>query len=520
VPDLGRTTLILAGIWAGFLTISWLISLLLRPRPVRPAPATPDLPAEPPPAVVNYLVHGCRVDPDAAVGTLVDLAARRYLELYQPGTDPEQILIRIRQRHVPGLAPYEQRVMDRVIAAAGTGNTVSLEELSHRYAEDGFQWSQRFAKEVAKDAKERKLAVDRWSDVALALLMGGTLISCATVIILPGRIEESAFGPDSEPLSTSGGVGLLVLAAVSAIVLFIAVLGILSKWFAGERRTAAGREATAGWLGVAAWLRAHDSFADLPTASVAVWDRYLAYGAAMGAVPEVSGAVDLAVGDRAVLWSTYGGRRRPVRVDYPSAGKRNGLPPPAIIVYGLLWFGVVGAGGYAIVQWGGRLPQLAVAGLALLGALLIGRAVYRISRAALDVARPVEVTGLVLSRTRLPRLAAFDDLDEIDATDVPSWIFRKPDRERMLAYVVVDAGTADTAPLWTVAPTGGNRRCQEGDIVRLTGYPWCRFVREITVLTPATKPSTPRRPQQTSRYHADPAHHQGRNRRQRHHRQK
>ena len=50
----------------------------------------------------------------------------------------------------------------------------------------------------------------------------------------------------------------------------------------GWRDTPAGSAAAARWLGVADYLRANDSFRDTPPAGVAIWDRLLAYGTALG----------------------------------------------------------------------------------------------------------------------------------------------------------------------------------------------------------------------------------------------
>jgi hypothetical protein len=45
--------------------------------------------------------------------------------------------------------------------------------------------------------------------------------------------------------------------------------------------TSDGRAAAAHWLGVRSFIADHGNFDDLPPAAVAVWDRYVAYGAAM-----------------------------------------------------------------------------------------------------------------------------------------------------------------------------------------------------------------------------------------------
>ena len=78
---------------AAVAAVVWILLVLAtrrlsRPRAVRPVPATPRLRDEPP-AVVNLLVNRGAVTDDAARATLVDLAARRVLELFQPGDDPQ-----------------------------------------------------------------------------------------------------------------------------------------------------------------------------------------------------------------------------------------------------------------------------------------------------------------------------------------------------------------------------------------------------------------------------------------------
>lgn len=54
------------------------------------------------------------------------------------------------------------------------------------------------------------------------------------------------------------------------------------KLFGDQRDTPAGRAAAARWLGVRAYLGQNEVFPTLPPASVAIWDRYLGYGAALG----------------------------------------------------------------------------------------------------------------------------------------------------------------------------------------------------------------------------------------------
>jgi hypothetical protein len=491
VPSLTAAVLLLAATWTAYFLIAWLVSLVVRPRVVKPAPPTPELLPDPPPAVVNYLVHGCRTDVHAADATLVDLAARRYIELFQPGTDPEQILIRVRDRTPGGLAAYEKRVLDRVVEAAGPDGAVSLAELSARYADDGFLWSAQFAKEVAADAKERELAAEGPDGLQVLLIFVGTLLAGITALI-PVRLVDAVMDPGLDEIAVAGWITVLLM-LVLGFGLFIACIAIISIWYSVPRRTAAGKAATAHWLGVAAWLRAHESFADLPTASVAVWDRYLAYGTALGTNPVVSDVVDLAVGDRAVLWSTYTGTRREIRVDHPWRGRVAGYPPRSgIVMYGVLAV-VVGAGTwYALARWSGDLPPLAVAGIGLVGAAVTGWGLYLAVRCVVDLLRPVTVTGLVLSRSALPQFLYLDELQEIYRSGSVPFAPHLPGNLERVYFVVVDDATTDHLPLWTVAPPVLAGDCHEGDVVRLTGHRRCRYARTVEVLQPAPKRTKPR----------------------------
>jgi len=88
---------------------------------VRSGPPTIDLRDEPP-AVVNLLVNQLVDAPQAASATLLDLAARRILEIHQVADEPSQTLVRLAMAPLPADAPaFERRVYERVERLAGTG---------------------------------------------------------------------------------------------------------------------------------------------------------------------------------------------------------------------------------------------------------------------------------------------------------------------------------------------------------------------------------------------------------------
>src|SRR6202008_3728391 len=97
-----------------------------------------------------------------------------------------------------------------------------------------------------------------------------------------------------------------------------------------------------GWRGARAWLPGHDAFADLPPAAVMVWDRYLGYGAAVHVAHAATAALDLGMGSKYLVWSSYGGHWRRVKVRYPRVLDRYGQTTKTLVKGGLIRL-VIGA---------------------------------------------------------------------------------------------------------------------------------------------------------------------------------
>src|SRR5439155_20434666 len=113
------------------------------------------------------------------------------------------------------------------------------------------------------------------------------------------------------------------------------------------RDTPAGREVAGRWLGLRAYLRGDESFANLPPSAVAVWDRYLSYGDAVGATRVCSAVIDLGMGNRKRVWSSFGGTWHRVRVRYPKVWGRYGAKATPLIV----WAVVNLALGFAVLRY-------------------------------------------------------------------------------------------------------------------------------------------------------------------------
>jgi hypothetical protein len=218
-------------------------------RTTPPDTPNPELGAESP-ALVNLLVTRGKLSRDAVRATVLDLAARGAVELYQPGTDPAGTVILATHEIDGELTTYERRVLDELRPCPPRTVLFGLPFLQPKGMR---RWHRQFRREVQEEARGKQLTFLDSS------IMGKAVMACATPCGVIGFF---------------GGLGPFV------ILLFVVLIPIYN----GRSRawlTVAGRSALGRWLGVRLWLQAHEVFAELPPAAVAIWGRYLAYGAAL-----------------------------------------------------------------------------------------------------------------------------------------------------------------------------------------------------------------------------------------------
>lgn len=473
---------LLAGSLALWLVVTFVVKLITFPprRAPRPSPPTPELRSEPP-AVVNLLMHRGDVTSDAAKATVLDLAARRVLELEQPGNDPGQTTIWVRDPNPRSLARFEQRVLDRVKAAAGE-ERVPLAELSRRHAADGLRWGGQFRHEVKQHAKELGLVAKPLEDLGNAMIF--LIVFSGMLGCVAGTGAWGLFFGDLQ-----GEPGFWPMTAFIGI-LAVALVGLVLGAFAivdGYRETRTGLTAIAEWSGVEAWLRGHEAFADLPPAGVTVWDRYLAHGVALGANPLASDRIDLSIGREDLLWTVRDGRRQQIRVRYPRFFSRYGRPPIMIIFWAVLR---IAACAYAI-SIAPPLPIGARWAVAILAVAIVPNALYRIVRALGDLLFRVTVTGTVLSRSLV---VAYEDVparyvylvvDDGRSVPLRSWTGRLTEidlREAVSYGVSMTGGRAEEAMKKMPGRATTLADCAPGMVVRLRGYPYARRIISLEIL--------------------------------------
>lgn len=447
-------------VWFG---LYGLARLATRPRGVQPLPATPELGPEPP-ALASLVASNWDLTEDAAGAILLDLGARRIIEFRQPDNDPRHTTVHIVQTNPAGLSRYEQRIFDRVRGLAIDG-VVPLTALTFRDKRRARNWWKHLRAEIVADARSRGLSRPRFGrGLVVALVLAAAV---AALGVAAGVLRHELRVDGEEPFEAAWSAG---------VVAWLVLSGVAARR-PGERETPAGVVAAARWLAVRDWLRAHESFADLPPAAVAVWDRYLAYGAALGTTRVASAVIDMGMGDRKRVWSSYGGTWHRVRIRYPRGGRYGATPWQVVrprllaIVVGFVllrwWWTVIGdlAGSGQVpdtaVRWSGAVQ---VAGVAL-GLLLLARGVHGLIRLAVDVATPLTVTGQVLW---------------IDVWKVESGGEDSPSRP-LVYYLAIDDGTSDQTTAWAL-PARLLGTCDTGDTVTVTARRWTRNVLTVSLV--------------------------------------
>ncbi|WP_035805891.1 DUF2207 family protein [Kitasatospora mediocidica] len=477
-----------------------LVLLATRNGTVQAGPATQELGDSPePPAVVSLLANGWRSTAHAAESTLLDLAARGHLELRQAGENPADTTVHLTDNAPTVLRPYEHRVLARVTAQAGTDGA-PIGAVAFRAAKQAATWNRLLRREIVAEARQRGLSRPR-----IGSALGTTLMAAAVV-------PAVLFGLALLTIGGSHGIraGLLAGAVTFIVLVFLLATAVT------ERATPAGLDRAGHWAGVRQWLEAHESFTQLPPAAVTVWERYLAYGAALDVTVRVNQLLDFGTGNRRRVWSGYGGTWREVRIRYPRVWPGYGATnrgllqralAAAVVSGGLALFaelrqqswtdggGTLGTGhavlalGWMVLAWlgialAGRFSRLTAGLVFFAGAFANGALGDRIGDRALDGSGPLlgEWVAIGVFAAVAGFYLALAVLDSRPGVTITGEVLRIESRynEKWPNFLAVDDGSADRTVAWALpGPPSG---FATGSTVRLTVTPSTRRVRVVQVL--------------------------------------
>lgn len=458
------------------------------PGRVRPGPPTIDLGDETP-ALVDLLTGGFDVDDDAVPATVIDLAARGFVEIDELGGD---VTLRIKTASAPPrdeLTPYERRVLthleqhavgDRIPAAV---LTIGPDGVSER-------WVTGFTREVNRHGQALGLCRRRFDLKHLAVAWTIVVVGAGPAWLV------AATGARSTEASDWAGSGNLLVGL--AIVAGFALTGLAAMISKSDRQTStdAGRSAASRWLGVRDHMRTAGDFDDKPAASVAIWDRHLAYATAMGLARTVQRQLPFETEHDRKAWSRYTGEWRPVTVRYQSFVPSWGTSPWKVMFDGIVQGAISGAIAYGafLVSSGEidlsglttdqqRWVSFGAFAIGVLAAVTLLVGVFRLVLGASDVFATRTVEGeIVRARTlrsghRLPKglqWAMYSGHDDHG--------MRRDRNRRTRRYLAIDEGDDDSIVAHVVRSEIYDR-VRQGMVVRAVVTPRLGYVKRIQMIT-------------------------------------
>ena len=382
VPDPALLRAVAVGVaaWFVLLGVLWTIR---SPKQPRSGPETTELGPEPP-AVVNLLTHGFRLRRDAVPATLLDLAARGVVEIEdrgignyfcRVGSDP------------PSMSEYEQKLIEHLRSLAVDG-VVPAEALTTGPQDASKLWWESFRKKVVAESQERGLARNLWSLTTAAIL---GIAGAAIVLLFYMAIGFN----DLEDVQESALLSLDTFALVLAGAVFF--LTIASS---RQTDTPQGRDAAAYWLGVKGSMENSPSFGAMPPTGVIVWERHLAYAAALGVASRVSRSLPMGAESDTEAWTGSSGQWRRVEVRYPRFRPGWGRHPLLAVVIGVLG----SAAGVKLLRsaltdldsFGPPLVPAIPLAVGALGALILLRSLPQLAWGLADLFVSKDVKGQVL----------------------------------------------------------------------------------------------------------------------------
>ena len=397
-----------------------LVHMVRRPQVPSSLPATSDLGSESP-AVANLLANGGELTPEAVPATLLDLAARRAIQIDEK--EPRVYEVRIGSPPPAGLTAYESRVIS-LLRQKASGGVVPAAALTTGASGEAKSWHVSFNREVVSEARKLGFTKPRWPPQVLSAL--GLLLFGAFVLV--------ALAANDDNHLNALWVGTLTLALVT--------IGISNRILRDNAQlvTTAGLPKQARWLSLRKYLHDDELFATLPPTAVVVRERYLAYGAALGVAAAAVRAMPMGSESDSRAWSSYGGHWRQVSVSYPKVW------PPA---YGAspgesIWRGIRLGSVAAVYLWvfAQLLPHLSftqradqltrdLSAVAVLGAaialVVLGTGLWLLLAGLISLVGTAHVTG---DAVRLRRFGS----------------------EASICYLAVDDGTRDRIRAWKVRP--------------------------------------------------------------------
>ncbi|HYP22829.1 MAG TPA: hypothetical protein VEV43_04590 [Actinomycetota bacterium] len=395
------------------------------PRRPRPSPESTELGPETP-GLANLVAHRSNPTRDAVPATLVDLAARGLIEIEDRGIG--RYYCRLTGKAAE-LTPYERMLVDHLRSLAADG-VIPAEALTTGPQDRSKAWWDEFRKKLVAHAQSAGLCTNLWNATAISLLVGGGVVLLVLYALATGF-------NDPDDVADSPLLNAVTLGALPAIF----ALGAVVK-STRQTSTAEGLRCGSRWLGVRRALEESPSFEQLPPSGVVVWERHLAYAAALGVAPRSVRALPMGAESDTEVWARAGTEWRKVEVRYPRFRPGWGRHPLHALGVGFL--------GTLFARWllrlatgdlGGDDTWLKAIALVLFGiaVLVLTRSLPQLVLGFLDLlaSRPVEGT-ILRARTRWSPFP---------------YSFQGSDQQYLRYFVAIDDGRSPKLTAYRVKPS-------------------------------------------------------------------
>lgn len=378
----------------------------------------------------------------------MDLAARGLVQIEDRGIG--RYYCRLTGR-TADLDPHEAMLLEHLRSVAA-GGEVPAEALTTGPQDRSKAWWNEFRKRVVAHAQSAGLCADLWNWTAKSILIGVALV----LLVLYGFATGFRQADDvaDSPLLNAVLAGGLALA--------LALGGTVKS--KRQTSTEPGLRAASRWLGVREALEDSPSFELLPPSGVVVWERHLAYAAALGVAPRSVRALPMGAESDHEVWLAREGEWQKVAVRYPRFRPGWGRHPLLALV--------LGAAGSLFGWWllrlattdpGGDATWMKVVALVLVAVavLVLARSLPQLLLGLLDLvgSRPVEGTVL-RARTKWSPFP---------------YTFQGTDSEYLRFFVAIDDGRSSKLTAYRVKRDVYDALPQ-GSVAKLAVTPYLGYV--------------------------------------------
>ena len=269
-----------------------------------------ELPSDDPPEVINTLFSDAFIgtaDMNGFESSILNLIDRKIIDIStekDSETDTNDLILTFHEDKKGELSQSEGIVFD-ALSGFATDNVLNLSTLNNRLSSvSNAKWfmgrydSWKETVEEKSEEKRKGYFDTKGSNIGMAYGLSALIL---------GFVLFFVAGLMPTPALRAGGMQMAIIIGVTGLVAVVLPKDYLGRW------TSEGRVMFLKWKNFKTFLKDNSLIAEHPPESIAIWKKYLIYGAALGVADEVHKAMKLhepnvhEYDDGMFLYHSYGG---------------------------------------------------------------------------------------------------------------------------------------------------------------------------------------------------------------------